>query len=127
MFGTRLQYPPPSTFTSNGSPARFSPLLNMDGTLRAARADTRYALPRVSSRDLETEMVYICQAPDVRGKFNVKRSIELGVPAGPMRGILASGKDVQVPDPTVQGGMRIVKSEDCLAGGTLGAVSWRPP
>ena len=70
-------------------------------------------------------MVYICQAPDVRGKFDVAKSLQLGVPAGPLRGVLTKGMDVEVLDANAPGGKRIVRSVDCLAGSGPGAVSCR--
>jgi ribonuclease Z len=68
-------------------------------------------------------MVYICQAPDVRGKFDVKKAQALGVPNGPSRGMLVKGMDIEVDDPNVEGGRRTIKPEDCLVGGGPGAVS----
>jgi ribonuclease Z len=68
-------------------------------------------------------MVYICQAPDVRGKFDVKKAQALGVPNGPSRGMLVKGMDIEVDDPKVEGGKRTIKPEDCLVGGGPGAVS----
>jgi ribonuclease Z len=93
-----------------------------DGTVRFARPDTRYALPPVGDEEVETEMVYICQAPDVRGKFDVKKAMALGVPNGPSRGMLVKGMDIEVDDPSAEGGKRTIKPEDCLVGGGPGAV-----
>jgi ribonuclease Z len=94
-----------------------------DGTVRFARPDTRYTLPPVSDEEVDTEMIYICQAPDVRGKFDVKKAMALGVPNGPSRGLLVKGEEIEVDDPAAQGGKRIIRPEDCLVGGGPGAVS----
>ena len=96
--------------------------MTADGTVRFARPDTRYTLPPIRDEDVETEMVYICQAPDVRGKFDVKKAMALGVPNGPSRGMLVKGMDIEVDDPAVEGGKRTIKPEDCLVGGGPGAV-----
>jgi len=105
------------------NPPRTHPLVTADGTVRFARPDTRFTLPPATDTDAETEMVYICQAPDVRGKFDVKKAQALGVPNGPSRGMLVKGMDIEVDDPNVEGGKRTIKPEDCLVGGGLGAVS----
>jgi ribonuclease Z len=97
--------------------------MNADGTIRFARADTRYTIPPVSDAEVETEMIYICQAPDVRGKFDVKKADSLGVPKGPSRGMLVKGMEIEVDDDSVPGGKRTIKPEDCLVGGGPGAVS----
>jgi ribonuclease Z len=117
MFGKRTRASEIST-----TPPRSHPLMTADGTVRFARPDTRYTLPPIKDEDVETEMVYICQAPDVRGKFDVKKAMALGVPNGPSRGMLVKGMDIEVDDATVEGGKRIIKPEDCLVGGGPGAV-----
>jgi ribonuclease Z len=117
MFGKRTRAPEVST-----NPPRSHPLTTADGTVRFARADMRYAISPAGDTDVETEMVYICQAPDVRGKFDVKKAMALGVPNGPSRGMLVKGMDIEVDDPEVEGGKRIIKPEDCLVGGGPGAV-----
>lgn len=121
MFGKRFRASEVST-----TPPRSHPMMTADGTVRFARPDTRYTLPPVSNEDVETEMVYICQAPDVRGKFDVKKASALGVPNGPSRGMLVKGLDIEVDDSTVEGGKRTIKPEDCLVGGGPGAVRPRP-
>ncbi|WWD21385.1 hypothetical protein CI109_105870 [Kwoniella shandongensis] len=105
------------------SPTRpINPLVNPDGTVNAARPDTRMPLPLPSGEDVETQMVYICQAPDVRGKFDVNKANALGVPKGPLRGTLTRGESIEVDDSSVEGGKRTVKPEDCLVGGGPGSV-----
>ena len=117
MFGQRSRASDVST-----NPPRSHPLLTADGTVRFARPDTRYTLPPASDEDVETEMVYICQAPDVRGKFDVKKAMALGVPNGPSRGMLVKGMNIEIDDPEAEGGKRTIKPEDCLVGGGPGAV-----
>lgn len=117
MFGKRMSVPPEST------PRSQHPLVTGDGIIRFARPDTRFALPQVSDRDVQTDMVYICQAPEVRGKFDVAKANALGLPSGPVRGKITRGEAVEVDDPSVEGGKRIIRPEDCLVGGGPGAVS----
>ncbi|WVR08979.1 hypothetical protein IAU60_006038 [Kwoniella sp. DSM 27419] len=105
------------------SPSRpRNPFVNPDGTLCTSIPDTRYPLPVPSREDVETQMVYICQAPDVRGKFNVQKAKELGVPNGPVRGKLTRGEAIEVDDAEAPGGKRMVRPEDCLVGGGPGSV-----
>ncbi|KIR35362.1 ribonuclease Z [Cryptococcus deuterogattii MMRL2647] len=108
-----------------GSPKRprvSNVFLAHDGTINAARPDPRAPLPLPSDADVETQMVYICQAPDVRGKFDVAKATALGVPNGPLRGKLTRGESIEVSDPNVEGGIRVVKPEDCLIGGGKGGT-----
>lgn len=118
MFGKRRK----ANDVSNNPPTSH-PMIMSDGNVRFNRPYPQYTLPPVSDTELETEMVYICQAPDVRGKFDVKKADSLGVPKGPARGKLVQGTDIEVDDPSVEGGKRIIKPEDCLVGGGPGAVS----
>ncbi|WVW79468.1 hypothetical protein I302_101437 [Kwoniella bestiolae CBS 10118] len=123
--------PPPSSSDStkprsrsrSSSPRRSAnPFVNPDGTICSSIPDTRYPLPLPTKQDVETQMVYICQAPDVRGKFNVEKANQLGVPKGPARGKLTRGEAIEVDDPSAEGGKRIIKPEDCLLGGGPGSV-----
>ncbi|WWC91109.1 uncharacterized protein L201_006050 [Kwoniella dendrophila CBS 6074] len=132
---SRRAPPPPPSTQSQGegskSPSRrrssppstlANPYVNPDDTICSSIPDTRYPLPLPSKEDVQTQMVYICQAPDVRGKFNVEKANKLGVPKGPARGKLTKGEQIEVDDPSVEGGKRIVKPEDCLVGGGPGSV-----
>lgn len=121
--------PSPSTSPRLGSPISSSKrprtnnvFLAPDGTINAARPDPRAPLPLPSDSDVETQMLYICQAPDVRGKFDVAKANTLGVPNGPLRGKLTRGESIEVPDPNVDGGTRVVMPEDCLVGGGKGGT-----
>jgi ribonuclease Z len=97
-----------------------------NGFINAMRADQRYLLPLPSEVEQATDLVYICQAPDVRGKFDVARANALRVPNGPARGRLVRGESLEVDDPSAPGGKRTVRPEDCLVGGGPGAVSCSP-
>lgn len=122
MFGQRFSIPPSTPPPGSPPPSRH-PLTTTDEVIRFARPLTQLALPQVSDRDVQTEMVYICQAPDVRGKFDVAKATALGLPNGPLRGKLTKGESVEVDDPSVEGGKRTIRPEDCLVGGGPGAVS----
>lgn len=43
---------------------------------------------------------YICKSPEKKGKFNVQKAIQLGVPKGPVFGRLKNGLSVVLPDGT---------------------------
>lgn len=122
MFGKRFSNPS-MTSRPGSPPIHQHPLTTHDGIIRFARPIPQLALPPVSDRDIQTEMVYICQAPDVRGKFDVAKATALGLPSGPLRGKLTKGESVEVDDPSVEGGKRTIRPEDCLVGGGPGAVS----
>ncbi|WVQ73573.1 hypothetical protein IAR50_003151 [Cryptococcus sp. DSM 104548] len=96
--------------------------LGQDGTINAARPDTRAALPTPSDTDVHTQMVYIIETPEVRGKFDSRKAKELGVPNGPIRGQLTRGEVVEFPDPEMEGVLKTVRPEECLIGGGPGAV-----
>lgn len=59
---------------------------------------------------------YICHVPDTPGKFQVAKAVELGIPAGPLRGRLAHGETVVTPEG------RIVRSEECMSPAVPGPV-----
>lgn len=64
----------------------------------------------------------------MRGKFDVNRAKELGVPNGPLRGKLTAGNSIEfdvkivAPDGSETIEKREVKPEQCLGGGEPGAV-----
>lgn len=93
-----------------------------DGLQRPGACDSNFMLPLANEADLQTDMVYVAHGPDVRGRFDVKKSLELGVPNGPARGKLTKGESIEVDDPNAPGGKRVVRPEDCLVGGTVGAI-----
>jgi ribonuclease Z len=97
-----------------------------NGYINPIRADLRYLLPLPTDAEQATDLVYICQAPDVRGKFDVAKANALRVPNGPARGRLVKGESLEVDDPSAPGGKRTVRPEDCLVGGGPGAVSGAP-
>lgn len=59
---------------------------------------------------------YVLVGPQYRGKFNVEKATELGVPKGHIRAALARGQtvtfDVKVGDEVIQ---RTVKAEEVVA------------
>lgn len=98
------------------------PFIRPDGSFCASWPEVRYPLPIPTAEEQATDMVYILEPPPVRGKFDVKRAAELGVPNGPIRGKLVKGEDIEVEDPKT-GEKRRVRPSDCLVGGGPGAVS----
>lgn len=70
-------------------------------------------------------MVYICRAPDVPGKFDNNKAIELKVPNGPIRGKLVRGETIEFDDPDQLGQKKIVTPENVIGGGHEGAVSYK--
>lgn len=93
-----------------------------EGIWRPGSADDRYPLPLASEADVATDMVYIVRTPDVRGKFDVKKAVALGVPNGPIRGKLTRGEIIEVDDASAPGGKREVRPEQCLVGGGPGGT-----
>jgi len=94
-----------------------------DGYTKASVADGRFPLPPQTSQDLETDLVYLFQATDLPGKFNVERSIQLGVPNGKLRSQLVKGFDVEVNDTQNLGQTKTVHPADVMEGGGPGSVS----
>lgn len=64
--------------------------------------------------DPDMRFAYIFQSAPVRGKFDVQRAVELGVPKGKSFGVLASGQSVTVKDPDAPNGERIVLPSDVM-------------
>ncbi|GAM21495.1 hypothetical protein SAMD00019534_046700, partial [Acytostelium subglobosum LB1] len=59
---------------------------------------------------------YICQMPDIIGKFDSKMADKLGVPNGPLRSKLCKGESVVIADGST------VRPEDVLSPSTIGPV-----
>ena len=59
---------------------------------------------------------YICHVPDTPGKFLAAKAVELGIPAGPLRGRLARGETVTTP------AGRVVHPEECMSPASPGPV-----
>lgn len=86
---------------------------------------TIQAVPVKSRRDIEIDrafgahfdcLTYICRLPDIRGKFNPQRAMELGVKKGRNFGILQKGGNVTLDDGAV------VKPCDVMSPSTPGPV-----
>ena len=92
--------------------------------IRYTRPDSRYPLPLPNPDETHTNMVYICQAPPVLGKFDNKKATQLRVPNGPIRRNLVMGRTIEFEDNKVEGGRRIVKPEDVVSHGSSGSVSY---
>ncbi|RXK38185.1 hypothetical protein M231_04559 [Tremella mesenterica] len=91
------------------------------GPIRPNSADARYPLGLLDDSVQRCDMIYVFQAPDFPGKFDVASAERLGV-YGKARGLLVKGQSVEVKDPSQPGGTRIVRPEECLSGGGTGAV-----
>lgn len=66
-----------------------------------------------TTNDPDLRYAYILQAPPVRGKFDAKKAVALGV-RDDQRGRLIETGSVEVVDETAEGGKRLVKAEDVL-------------
>ena len=91
--------------------------------IKYTRATEQYPLPLPVPDETETDLVYICQAPPIPGKFNNSKATELKVPIGRVRGHLVAGEAIEVEDQGVPGGLRVVRPEDVISGGSSGGVS----
>ena len=111
--------PPLDEFAPRFQPARLGPkrlrewcqkiITNMLGSSHSApipgpsigwtpqRSDTRYPLPIPPKTETQTDMVYILQAADFPGSFNVQKADLLGVPRH-KRGKFKQGENVEVDD-----------------------------
>jgi len=93
------------------------------GFIRLTRPDHRYQLPLPDPDETETDMVYICQAPPVPGKFDNAKASALKVPNGPIRRQLVQGETIEFEDEDAEGGRRIIRPEDVIGSSALGGVS----
>ncbi|BEI84845.1 hypothetical protein CcaverHIS002_0502460 [Cutaneotrichosporon cavernicola] len=109
-------------FSGPGSDQSIRDEFDFPGMWRPTSADDRYPLPLPSDADVATDVCYIVRTPDVRGKFDAAKAKALGVPNGPMRGNLTRGESIEVNDPSVPGGKRIVRPEQCMGGGGPGGT-----
>ncbi|WVQ81072.1 hypothetical protein IAT38_003194 [Cryptococcus sp. DSM 104549] len=111
---------------TDGSPPpllhRTGALVTPSGSIQYTRVDHRVVLPVVTEQAVDTDMVYICTTPPVRGKFDAAKAKELGVPNGPDRGKLTNGLPIEVLDSNVKGGVRVIRPEDCMQPGGPGSI-----
>ncbi|KAI8986907.1 beta-lactamase-like protein [Trametes punicea] len=81
-------------------------------------------LAEVDRRDTPAlpTLAYLLVGPSVRGKFDVKKAEELGLPRGPIRGRLTRGETVTFEVDDGKGGkiQRTVRPEDCVGPGEVG-------
>lgn len=68
-------------------------------------------------------MVYICQAPNVPGKFDAEKAKSLRVPNGKQRAELVRGQPIEFDDPDNPGQKKVVRPEEVIGPSTKGAVS----
>jgi ribonuclease Z len=113
----------PESSQSAANRGSVQPIPHFDGAMFPSWPEQRFPLPLPTPAEQATDMVYILQAPEVRGKFDVGRAAALNVPKGPIRGQLTKGATITFDDPTAEGGVRTVRPEDCLTGGGPGKVS----
>ena len=84
----------------------------------------KYDSPSASASSSRPTLAYIAVGPRVRGKFDVKKADELGVPFGPERGKLTKGESVTVKV-KVNGQFveRVVQPEECVGENETPVVS----
>ena len=90
------------------------------GTLRISNDHKNARLPRFAPVDEDVTALptlgYLVVGPSIRGKFDVKKAEELGLPRGPIRSQLTKGETVTFEVDDGQGGrvQRTVRPEDCI-------------
>ncbi|KAJ3135765.1 Zinc phosphodiesterase ELAC protein 2 [Physocladia obscura] len=118
MFSAAL--PPPSNSKSKRSKIVSEPAAQplISHPLSERRSRPSYFSQRLQECEKSDGIVaYVCQGPQVLGKFDVVAAKTLGVPAGPLFGKLQKGESITLSDGT------IVESKQCCAPAKLGAAS----
>lgn len=74
---------------------------------------------------LKPTVVYAIVGPRIRGKFDGRQAVDLGLPPGPLRAKLVKGESVTVQVKDSNGNMvdREIKPEDCIGESVTPAVS----
>lgn len=93
--------------SSIGPDKRYARLPPLIASAKYAAPSSRFELPRLG---------YLLVGPSVRGKFDVKKAEELGIPRGPIRARLTRGETITFTV-TDEGGHaieRTVRPEDCV-------------
>lgn len=83
------------------------------------------ALVGSSDPALKPTAAYAIVGPRIRGKFDGRKAVDLGLPPGPLRARLAQGESViiQVKDSSGNTVERKIKPEDCIGESVTPAVS----
>lgn len=84
----------------------------------------RMALSMPAPELTATDMVYICQAADIQGKFDAAKAKELKIPNN-LRGPLTRGQSVTYDDPDNPGQSRTVLPDEICSATRQGPVSTR--
>lgn len=82
----------------------------------------RMALPMPAPELTATDMVYVCQAADIQGKFDAAKAKELKIP-NHLRGPLTRGQSVTYEDPDNPGQQRTVQPDEICSATRQGPVS----
>ena len=83
------------------------------------------ALVGSSDPNLKPTVAYAVVGPRIRGKFDGRKAVELGLPPGPLRAKLVKGENVTVQVKDNNGNVvnREIRPEDCIGESLTPAVS----
>ena len=83
------------------------------------------ALIGYSDSTLKPTVAYAVIGPRIRGKFDGRKAVDLGLPPGPLRARLVKGENVTVQVKNSDGNLvdREIKPEDCIGESVTPAVS----
>lgn len=119
--GQRAEKPSPKKLEASAA-SSFGMLIAPDTEARQAHRmyipNRDHQLPayRYPNDQPNGTMCYVCVGPRQRGKFNVEKAQELGVPRGPIRSLLTRGETITFEVRDGRGGkiQRTVRPEECL-------------